>query len=464
MVSKRGKGPRPAASAAAANGSRPVPSPGPSGAAATGALVVRFTPGAGGAGVKQLGSAGMKIASASELVAGPTGPAADLGGADILYFERFGIAIVQQEPSRIRAALTAAADRRAVAGTRPERVFRALAAPAWSGGILSQQHLPARFNRDYLIGYRDAVDQLVDQVIGGADGASEAVLAEPEPEEAEATWGLQATRVTESRLSGAGIKVAVLDTGLALDHPDLVGRPIVSRSFVANETVDDVFGHGTHCIGTAMGPLEPAGVPRYGIAHDALIHAGKVLGNDGFGTDRTIIAGIDWALAEGCAVISMSLGAAVTPGERHIEDYEVIAGICLDAGCLIVAAAGNESQRPGRVAPVGSPANCPSIMAVAALAPELQVAAFSCGSINPGQAVDIAAPGVDVLSSVPGGHDRFNGTSMATPHVAGIAALYAELDPKFRGWALWAILMQQARGLPPLPAGDVGRGLVQAPR
>ena len=146
-----------------------------------------------------------------------------------------------------------------------------------------------------------------------------------------------------------------------------------------------------------------------------------------------------------------------------IEDYEVIADICLDAGCLIVAAAGNESRRPFRIAPVGSPANCPSILSVAALTPDLDAASFSNGGINPGQAVDIAAPGVDILSSVPGGHDRFDGTSMATPHVAGIAALYAELDPKFRGRALWAILMQQARGLP-LPGRDVGRGLVQAPR
>jgi subtilisin family serine protease len=426
-------------------------------------MVVRFAPGAGNECIKRFDAAGMRVASSRELAAAAKPPAEELGGADVLYFERFGIAIVQQDPARVRAAMASMVDQRAVASVRPERIFRALVAPSWSSGGAAQPPAASRLSRDYLIGYRDAVDQLVNQMIG-ANGSAEAVLLEPELEETEATWGLQATRVIESRLSGAGIKVAVLDTGLALDHPDLIGRPITSQSFIPGETVDDQQGHGTHCTGTAIGPLEPAGVPRYGIAYNALIHAGKVLNNQGFGNDTSIIAGIDWALDQGCAIISMSLGADVAPGERHIEDYEVIADICLDAGCLIVAAAGNSSRRPFHIAPVNSPANCPSIMAVAALTPDLQVASFSCGSINPGQAVDIAGPGVDVLSCVPGGHDRFSGTSMATPHVAGIAALYAELDPKFRGRALWAILMQQARGLPGLSAGDVGRGLVQAPR
>jgi subtilisin family serine protease len=84
--------------------------------------------------------------------------------------------------------------------------------------------------------------------------------------------------------------------------------------------------------------------------------------------------------------------------------------------------------------------------------------------MNSGQEVDIAAPGVDVLSSVPGGrHARFQGTSMATPHVAGVAALIAQSDPKFRGWALWARLLQLVRPLG-APARDVGKGLLQAPR
>jgi subtilisin family serine protease len=84
--------------------------------------------------------------------------------------------------------------------------------------------------------------------------------------------------------------------------------------------------------------------------------------------------------------------------------------------------------------------------------------------MNPGQEVDIAAPGVAVLSSIPGNrHPRFPRTSMATPHVAGVAALLAESDTKFRGWVLWARVLQLARPLS-APARDVGKGLLQAPR
>jgi subtilisin family serine protease len=84
---------------------------------------------------------------------------------------------------------------------------------------------------------------------------------------AQFTWGLQAARVSHSRLSGRGIRVAVLDTGFDLDHHDFVGRPVASRSFITGQGVNDLNGHGTHCIGTALGPQQPAGgVRRYGCA------------------------------------------------------------------------------------------------------------------------------------------------------------------------------------------------------
>jgi len=282
-------------------------------------------------------------------------------------------------------------------------------------------------------------------------------------DEASATWGLQAIKVPSSSLSGAGIRIAVLDTGFDDTHPDFIGRTVTRKLFASHSSVDDVHGHGTHCIGTACGSLRPNGVPRYGVAYEAEIYAGKVLGDDGFGTDRSIIAGMDWALGEGCQIISMSLGAATGVGDQPNDDYEQIGQVCLDAGTLVVAAAGNESSRPGRIMPVGSPANASTIMAVAAIDRTLRPASFSCGGINPGQEVDIAAPGVDILSSLPGGgHDRWNGTSMATPHVAGVAALIAQSDPKYRGWTLWARLLQLARPLRS-PARDVGKGLLQAP-
>jgi len=160
----------------------------------------------------------------------------------------------------------------------------------------------------------------------------------------------------------------------------------------------------------------------------------------------------------------MSLGASVQVGQPFSQIFEQVARRALKAGTLIVAAAGNESQRP-QIAPVGHPANCPSIMAVAALDLRLRVAWFSNGGLNPnGGKVDIAAPGVDVISSVPRPtlYGTKSGTSMATPHMAGIAALFAESQPSARGLALWALVVQHARHLA-IPVRDVGAGITQAP-
>jgi subtilisin family serine protease len=97
--------------------------------------------------------------------------------------------------------------------------------------------------------------------------------------------------------NGARIRVAVLDTGFNLTHPDFAARPIVGRSFVG-QGVQDLHSHGTHCMGTACGPFAPPGsIPRYGVAYRALIHVGKVLSNSGSGTQAQVLAGMNWAIA-----------------------------------------------------------------------------------------------------------------------------------------------------------------------
>jgi subtilisin family serine protease len=284
-------------------------------------------------------------------------------------------------------------------------------------------------------------------------------------DESHYTWGLQATGAIDSHATGAGIKVAILDTGLDLKHPDFQERTIVSKSFVPNEDVQDALGHGTHCAGTACGSFKPSTSPRYGVAYEAEIYVGKVLSNRGFGNGEWILAGMEWALASGCHIISMSLGSATEPDEPFSEFYEIVAKRILNRGTLIIAAAGNESRRrDGVIKPCASPANCPSIMAVAALDSNLQVADFSCsGTDAEGGEINIAAPGVDVYSSVPmpKQYDRYAGTSMATPHVAGIAALHAQIT-ELRGQELWNTLTQNAQCLD-LPVSDVGVGIAKAP-
>ncbi|WP_102158095.1 S8 family serine peptidase [Zhihengliuella halotolerans] len=289
-------------------------------------------------------------------------------------------------------------------------------------------------------------------------GAAPASFADTE----QLTWGVQAVRAVESGYTGAGIRVAVLDTGFDLDHPDFASRTVTAESFIEGEDARDGHGHGTHCIGSACGPRELDGGRGYGVAPGAEIYSGKVLGNSGSGSDTSILSGIEWALENECAIISMSLGADV----REVHPPYVAAGrAALAQGSLIIAAAGNNARRSsGDEGFVGAPANSPFVMAVGALDSSLGIAEFSARTLpGRGGQVDVAGPGVDVYSSWPG-EQRYNtisGTSMATPHVAGVAALLAEATG-FRSRELWAEIVQEAERLQ-LPSVDVGSGLSVSP-
>jgi subtilisin family serine protease len=380
----------------------------------------------------------------------------DLAQTQALYFGTLGVAVVSAESAAVQALATAAGEAdSSILAVEPE--YRAYA--------LNQ---PATLSVDYLRGYKDAINHLYEQ------SARPAVEAELDgmpmagfQDTAQFTWGLQATRVSTSRYSGQGVKVAVLDTGFDLHHPDFLGRTIFTKSFVAGQDVQDGNRHGTHCIGTACGPKIPAGGGRrYGIAYGATIFAGKVLSNEGSGATGGIVAGIEWAVVNGCQIVSMSLGANI---DQKLQQYEVPIQRALNAGTLVIAAAGNNADRPhGNFGFVGPPANADAAMAVTAVDNRLTVGPWAArSSINTGNGgkVNIAGPGVDVFSSLPvsfGTHGILSGTSMATPHVSGIAALWCQATGA-RGAALWARLEQSARPLA-APVIDVGAGLVQAPQ
>jgi len=311
-------------------------------------------------------------------------------------------------------------------------------------------------NRDlerYLAGFAAAAERIHADLISAPPAAPDTgTESDVDAQVAGVTWGLSATRASQSRFSGRGIKVAVLDTGFWIGHPDFVGRPLMGASFVG-QPVMDLHGHGTHCIGTACGPRAPAGAtPRYGIGYESLIHVGKVLTNGGTGTTGGILNGMNWAIQNRCEVISMSLGGPGGPSAA----YTAAGNAALARNLLIVAASGNANLQ-GQ--PTGQPANSPSIMSVGALDQALRPANFSSRG-----KVEISGPGVNVFSSykMPQRYATLSGTSMATPHVAGCAALWAQSNPVLRGRVLWMHLMATARRLP-FPANVVGAGLVQAP-
>ncbi len=284
-----------------------------------------------------------------------------------------------------------------------------------------------------------------------ADGTGTATA----PAAGATTYGLSLTAVDLSGWMGNDIKVCIIDTGIDLNHADFAGRVIVKASFIPGETVQDGHSHGTHTAGTACGPLKPAGaVPRYGIAYGASLYIAKSLANSGKGADGTVLAGMNWAIANKCDVVSMSLSSRGGPSALYTKAGQK----ALDKGILFIAASGNDSARPGTIASTGSPANSPTIMAVGGIDSKLDMYVKSNGG-----KVEIAGPGVGVLSSVPGSlYGNKTGTSMATPHVSGIAALWAETDSSLRGQALWDKLVATAKAIP-YPATDVGSGVVQAP-
>ncbi|MFJ6676531.1 S8 family serine peptidase [Actinosynnema sp. NPDC091369] len=393
----------------------------PAGAETTGRYLVLLDDKSVAAGAREMNRvAGIRAASTAD-----SATRAEFAAADGVIFQELGIAVVNATPDQVTQLTRAAEAPGPIAVVEAERVVHAYTAPPDTGEAA-------------------AVDESV------------------------FTWGLQAVGANISSATGKGVRLAVLDTGFTVAHPDFAGRAVMTQSFIDGETVDDAHGHGTHCIGSAAGPRKAAsGGPGYGVAHEAEIYAGKVLSNRGSGSDSGILAGIEWAIANGCAVVSMSLGAAVRPGTPHSQIFEQAATRAMAKGTLIIAAAGNESSRPGKVAPVGHPANCPSILSVGAVDVNRAIAFFSCGTVDTVGQVDVVGPGVDVYSSWNsetsgiGLHKRIQGTSMATPHVAGVAALIAEKHGS-RGWELWARLSQTARRLA-LPSTDVGAGLVQAP-
>ncbi|MGW6198492.1 S8 family peptidase [Kribbella sp. NPDC055110] len=250
---------------------------------------------------------------------------------------------------------------------------------------------------------------------------------------------------------GHGVKVAVLDTGYDAGHPDLAKQVVASESFVPDQAVQDLHGHGTHTASIVAGLGTASDGQRKGVAPGSELLIGKVLDNSGGGYDSEAIAGMEWAVQQGAKVVSMSLGGWPSDGTDPMS--EAVDRLSKSSGALFVIAAGNS----GAEETVGSPGSASEALTVGAVDRDNSLAKFSSrgprlgdGALKP----EVTAPGVEIAAARAAGTEQghilgqyytaMSGTSMATPHVAGAAAILAQRHPDWTGPQLKAALASTA--------------------
>ena len=283
-------------------------------------------------------------------------------------------------------------------------------------------------------------------------------------------WGITKINADDawSTTTGSTIKVAVIDTGIQSDHPDLKdnikgGVRFYTRGFTLYEDSKwgDDHGHGTHVAGTIAGIDNTIGV--VGVAPSVELYAVKVLDKSGSGSWASVAAGIRWAADNGMDVASMSLG-----GSGGNSDLADAVSYALDSGVVLVAAAGNSGDGSSSTTEVSYPAAYSGVIAVGATSSTNAVASWSSSASY----VALCAPGVLVFSTYKGSsYATFSGTSMATPHVSGVAALVLTTDASASAYgdgdAVWepsevkAVLQGTATDIG-AAANSCGAGLVDA--
>ncbi|MFI6737849.1 S8 family serine peptidase [Nonomuraea sp. NPDC050451] len=266
--------------------------------------------------------------------------------------------------------------------------------------------------------------------------------------------------------TGAGVKVAVLDTGIDATHPDLAGRVAARADFTEVQDARDVIGHGTHVASTIAGSGAASDGRYRGVAPGVTLLDGKVCEST-WCTDSAVLAGMQWAAEQGARVVNLSLGSPDTPGTDPLE--EALQTLSERYGTLFVTAAGNYGADRTLI----SPGTADAALAVGAVSKAGEQAGFASRGPRAGDdglKPEITAPGVDITaargkdSPGDGSYVAMSGTSMATPHVTGVAALLAGAHPDWKGDLLKAALMGTARPLPGIGVFAQGAGLVDAAR
>ncbi|MFG2297387.1 S8 family serine peptidase [Streptomyces sp. NPDC048603] len=257
---------------------------------------------------------------------------------------------------------------------------------------------------------------------------------------------------------GTGVTIAVLDSGVDATHPDLSGGKVLAeRNFSEAADAKDRVGHGTHVASIAAGTGAKSGGKLKGVAPGAKLLSGKVLDDTGSGPDSGIIAGMEWAVAQGAQVVNLSLGGYDTPAIDPLE--AAVNKLSADKGVLFAISAGNSGEFGSGT--IGSPGSADAALTVGAVDDDDALAAFSStgprtgdGAIKP----DVTAPGVDTTAAAapgslierqvgqnPPGYLSISGTSMAAPHAAGAAALLKQQHPKWTGGQLKGVLTASAK-------------------
>lgn len=336
---------------------------------------------------------------------------------------------------------------RARSAKTPDGARKTLTLSSIQGAAISAEHARATDFWSSLTGAaakNAAGEQPSGRLTGGIakvwlDGKAKATLSDT-------TAQIGAPEVWESGDTGQGVDVAVLDTGIDAAHPDFAGRIAASESFVPGQDVTDRHGHGTHVASTVAGTGAASDGKEKGVAPGASLHIGKVLDNDGSGQDSWILAGMEWATRDQHAkIVSMSLGGDPTDGTDPLS--QAVNRLSAETGALFVIAAGNSGPEPYSI---GAPGAADAALTVGAVnGPGKgvdQLAEFSSRGPRVGDNAvkpDLTAPGVNILAArsqyAPegeGAYQTMSGTSMATPHVAGAAALLAAKHPDWNGQQL----------------------------
>ncbi|WP_217185439.1 S8 family peptidase [Streptomyces sp. AC495_CC817] len=282
-----------------------------------------------------------------------------------------------------------------------------------------------------------------------------------------------APKAWKAGFDGKGVTIAVLDTGVDATHPDLKGQVAAAKNFSTSPDTTDKYGHGTHVASIAAGTGARSKGRYKGVAPGAELLNGKVLSDEGFGDDSGIIAGMEWAAGQGADVVNLSLGGGDTPEVDPME--AMINKLSAEKGILFAVAAGNEGDGERSV---GSPGSAAAALTVGAVDDKDRIAPFSSrgpgmdGQIKP----DVTAPGVAITAAAapgsvideevgqkPDGYLTISGTSMATPHVAGAAALLKQQHPDWTYAELKAVLVASAKGGPYTPFAQ-GSGRIRVDR